>query len=196
MERRHELVLGVEGELGDSRVYLPGQDGVDAAFRGQHDQGSLGRVADQLAVAEHRAGGEDHRHQELVQRDLRLPGGAVDAPVGRVALSLDRIAVPGDDHLDRGHLVQRERPGLVRVDRGRGPQGLGRRELLHDGADLDQSPGAPRQDRRHHHGQLHRDRRDGEGDRGGQHRVEGIAARQVHGHRRDQRDTRDQQELL
>ena len=143
----------------------------------------------------HRVGGQHHRHQELVQRDLRLPGDAGDLARARVARALDRVAAADDRHLDRGHLVQRERPGLVRVDRRRRPEGLGRLQPLHDRAGLGQRLRAVRQDRRDHRGQVLRERADGEGDRGGEHHGELGAAGQVQRHRHDQRDPRDPQDL-
>ena len=51
VERRHQLVGGVERQLGDARVALARQRRVDAALLRQHDQRALGRVADHLAVA-------------------------------------------------------------------------------------------------------------------------------------------------
>ena len=54
VERRHELVVGVERHLGDAGVALAGLVDVEAALGGEHDQRALGRVADQ--VARRRAG--------------------------------------------------------------------------------------------------------------------------------------------
>ena len=50
VERRHELVLGVERHLGQPRVGPPGLLGVDAELGGEHDERRLGRVADDRAV--------------------------------------------------------------------------------------------------------------------------------------------------
>jgi hypothetical protein len=117
VEGGHELVGGVEGEFRDPWVGLPGRGGVDAALGGQRNQRALGRVADQFPAVDHRVGGEDHRQQELVQRDLGLPGDPGDLPFGRIPTALDGIAAVDERHRDRGHLVQRQRPGLVGVDR-------------------------------------------------------------------------------
>ena len=50
VERRHELVVGVERHLGDARVGPPGLLGVDAELGREHDERRLGRVADHGAV--------------------------------------------------------------------------------------------------------------------------------------------------
>ena len=56
MERRHHLVVRVEGELGDAGELAPRHDCVETALLGQHDEGSLGRVADEVAVPDDRIG--------------------------------------------------------------------------------------------------------------------------------------------
>ena len=68
MERRHQLVGGVERQLGDPRVALAGSRDVQPALRGKHDQRALGRVADHLAVrCDDRVAGERQRQHELLQ---------------------------------------------------------------------------------------------------------------------------------
>ena len=74
VEGRHQLVVGVEWQRRDRGEVGPRGLGVEPALRGEDDEGALGRVADHLAVADHRVGREDHRHQELVERDVRLAG--------------------------------------------------------------------------------------------------------------------------
>ena len=78
VERRHELVVGVERHLGDARVDAPRLVDVDSALGGQDDQGCLGRVADDLAVADGGVVGERHRQQERLERGVRLAGDAQD----------------------------------------------------------------------------------------------------------------------
>jgi hypothetical protein len=73
VERGHQLVGGVKGQLRDSRVRVPGRRRVDAALGRQRNQRALGRVADQLTVVDHGVRGQHHRQQELVQVDHRLP---------------------------------------------------------------------------------------------------------------------------
>ena len=196
MERGHQLVRRVERQLGDPRVPLPGGDRVDAALGGQHDQRALSRVADQLAVFDHRVRGQHHRHQELIQRDVRLPGDPGDTAGGRVALPVDRIPTARGHHLDGGHLVQGERAGLVCIDRRGGAEGLGRRQAFHDRAGFGEHLGPVGEDDCDHHGQRHRDRGDGKGDSGVEDGDERVAAGQVQRHRRDQREACDHQDLL
>ena len=57
---RHELVSGIERNLGQARVALAGQLGIDAALGGEHHQGALGRVADDPAVPRDRVGAQGH----------------------------------------------------------------------------------------------------------------------------------------
>jgi hypothetical protein len=77
---RHRPGVGVEGELGEARVRLPGRGGLHGALGCERDQRALGWVADQVAVAEHRIRGQHHRQQELVERDLLLPPTRVICP--------------------------------------------------------------------------------------------------------------------
>ena len=68
VERRHELVVRVEGHLGHAGVALPGAVDVDAALGGQHDQRTLGGIADQLAVVLEPGVGAQRHRQERVGR--------------------------------------------------------------------------------------------------------------------------------
>ena len=196
MEGGHQLVGRVEGQLGGPRVPFPGGDRVDAALGGQHHQRALCRVADQLAVPDHRVRGQHHRHQDVIQAGVRLPGDPGNPPGGRVALPVDRVPAARGHHLDRGHLAERERAGLVGVDRRGGAEGLGRRQAFHDRAGPGQHLGPVGEDRGDHQGQRYRDRGDGEGDGGVEGRDERVPAGQVQRHRRDQRDAPDHQDLL
>ena len=72
VERGHELVGGVEGDLGDARIALPGEHRVGATLGSEHDQGALGGVADQGAVLDDRVGAQRHRQHVLVQGHVRL----------------------------------------------------------------------------------------------------------------------------
>ena len=120
VERGHQLVGGVERQLGDPRVRLPGGRGVHAALGGQGDQRALGGVADQLAcLIDHGVRRQDHRQQELIERNRRLARHVRDLSLGRVSLAFDGVLAAADGHRHGCHLVQRERPGLVRVDRRR-----------------------------------------------------------------------------
>ena len=60
------------------------------------------------------------------------PADVLDLALGRVAAAGDRVAPAGDRQLDRGHLVERERAGLVGADRRRRAERLGRAQALDD----------------------------------------------------------------
>jgi hypothetical protein len=78
VERRHELVLGVERHLADARVDAPRLVDVEPALRREHDERGLGRVADDLAVAHRGVVRERHRQQERLERRVRLARDAQD----------------------------------------------------------------------------------------------------------------------
>ena len=195
VEGGHQFVVGVEGQFGDPRVGLPGRDGVDSALRGQCDERTLGGVADQLTVADDGVGGQHHRQQELVQVDDRLPGDAGDVARAGVAGAVDGVAAAHHRHLHGGHLVQGQRPGLVRVDRRGRAEGFGGLHPFHDRAGLGQGLGAVGQDRGDHRRQVLRQRADRERDRRGEHHGELGTAGQVQRHRHHQGDPGDPQDL-
>ena len=116
VEGGHELVRGVEGQLGDARIPLAGQHRVGAALGGEHDQGALGRVTHQDTVLDHRVRAECERQHVLLQGHVGLPGRVRDLAHRRVALARDGVAPADDGHLDGGHLVERQGAGLVGVD--------------------------------------------------------------------------------
>ena len=86
---------------------------------------------------------EQHRQQELLERARPAAGDALDRPLGRVAAAGDRVAPAGDRQLDGGHLVQRQRAGLVGVDRRRRAERLGRAQPLHDRVRLARASACP-----------------------------------------------------
>ena len=196
MERGHELVGRVERDLGDARVPLAGQLGVHAALRGKDDERSLGRIADQGAVPGDGVGAQRHRQQVAIQRHLAGARLAGDVALRRVPLAADREAVADDRHLHGGHLVQRERAGLVGVDRGRGAERLDRAEPLHDGAGLGQRRRAGGEDGRHDGGQAGRDRGNRERHGGQEHDVERLVALQAEPDGDRQRDAGDHEDLV
>ena len=106
-------------------------------------------------------------------------------PSDRVALAVDRIAPPGDDQLACGHLVQRQRPGLVGADRRGRAERFDRAQPLHDRALGRQGLRTEREHRRHDRGQAGRDRGDGEADPDEEEIVERLAANEA-----DQNDER------
>ena len=74
VEGGHELVVGVERHLGHARVHLPRAFDADAALLRQHDQRTLGRVADQCFAVQASIGAQRHRQQDLVEVDLGAAG--------------------------------------------------------------------------------------------------------------------------
>ena len=195
VEGGHELVVGVERQLGDPRVGLPGRDGVDTTFRRQRNQGALGRVADELTVADDGVGGQHHRQQEVIHVHRLLAGDSGDGACGRVAGPVDRESTADQRHLHGGHLVQRQRPGLVGVDRRRRPERFGRLHPFHDRASLGQPLRTGRQDGGDHRGQILRKGPDRERHRPGeQHRELGTPG-QVQRHRHHQGHAGDPQDL-
>jgi hypothetical protein len=176
VEGGHELVFGVEGHLGHARVAAPRLVDVKPALRRQHDERSLGRVADDLAIVDCRVIREGHRQQERVERRIRLPGDAEDLALGGVALAVDRVAPPGNDQLARSHLVQGQRPGLVGADRRGRAERLDRAQPLHDRPLRRKGLRPEREHRRHDRGQAGRDGGDRQADPDQEEVVERLAA--------------------
>ena len=96
VEGRHQLVGGVERQRGQPREPLPAGFDVEPRLVGQHEQGALGRVADDLAVHELGVAGDDVREDGIVDRGGG-PGGVVDLALEAVADARDRVAVDGVD---------------------------------------------------------------------------------------------------
>ncbi len=138
--------------------------------------------------------GDQVRQDRVLDRGRRARG-VMDLALQPVAGAGDRVAVGRvHHHLDGGHLVQRQRAGLVGVDRRGEPERLHRREVLHDRVALGQVDPADRQDGLRHRGQGLGDGRDGQRDRADEQRVPGqvtLAAQDEHhdhgqpGRRRD-----------
>ena len=141
VERGHELVVRVERHLGHAWVASTHAVQVEASFGSQHDERTLCGVADQLAVlVEPGIGAERHGHQHGLEVDRCTPV-AEELPDGAVPLARDLVAaLPGDAELACGHLVQGQRPGLVRADRRDRSEGLDRRESFHDRAPVREYP--------------------------------------------------------
>ena len=53
VERRHQLVVGVERKVSDARELCPRLLGIEPALLREDDERALGRVADQIAVRHH-----------------------------------------------------------------------------------------------------------------------------------------------
>lgn len=136
MQGRHQLALGVEGELADARCRGVSSCSVDARLSGGHDDGTLGGVPEDApvplvgrvrlekpGVAALRAG------REQLGDLVRL----ADDAFRFVADPGDRVAAPGLPEGGDGHLGFRQGPGLVRADDSRRPERLDRGEPLDKG---------------------------------------------------------------
>ena len=204
VERRHELVLRVERHFADTRVDSPGLLDVEPALGGEHDECSLGRIADARAVADDSVVRQRHRQHEVFERLVadRLTRGtdAQDATGRRVALAVDAVVTAREHELARSHLVQRQRARLVGADRRGRAEGLDRPQLLDDRSLGRERLGAEREQHRHHGGQAGRDRGDREADADGEELVEVIAPREPDDHDRDEghrgHDRDDHRELI
>ena len=194
MEGRHQLVVGVERHLTHARVEAPRLVDVDPALRRQHDERRLGRVADDLAVANRCVVRERHRQQERLERSVRLARDAKDPALGRVALAVDREAAAGDDELPRRHLVERQRPGLVRADRRRRAERLHRPQPLHDRPLGRERLRSQREHGRDDRGKAGRDRRDREADPDDEELVEVVPVNQPENDDERQRGARHDRE--
>ncbi len=190
VESRHQLVRGVERQRGQSREPLPAGFDVQTRLVGQDEQSAFGGVADDRAVHELGVAGDDVGDDGIVDGGGG-PGGVLDVALEAVADAGDRVTVDQVDQLDGGHLVHRERPGLVRVDRRCRSECFDGHEVLDDGVLAGKLLCAARENHLEDGRQRSGDRRDREGDRGDEQRVGGLASRQAerehHDHRRQRR---------
>ena len=167
-EGRHQLVGRVERQRRQARVALAGRVDVEARLVGEHEQRALGRIAHDLAVDELRVARDDVGQDRVLDR-VRRAGGVLDLALELVARARDRVAVGRVDHLDRRHLVHRQRAGLVRVDRRGRTERLDRGEVLEHRAVPGELGGAEREDHLQHRRHRLRNRRDRERDRAREH---------------------------
>ena len=181
VEGGHELVVGVKRHLGHARVHLPCAFDADTALLRQHDQRTLGRVADQRFAVEPSVGAQRHRQQDLVEIDLGAAG-VQQLALGAVAFARHLVAVlPGDRELTRRHLVERQRAGLVRADGRHRTQRLYRRQPLDDRILCRQLACARRVHRRHHCRQAGRDGGNRQRHTGNEDRIKGLAVAEARG---------------
>ena len=159
VEGRHELVLGVERHLGAPLERIPRLLRVGAHLRGEDDQGGLGRVADDRLVIGHRGVAAQREPQRQAPEIGKLRAGDPEDRAGlAVAAALHLEPISAGQHRGRGHLVQRQRPGLVAVDHGRPAERLDVGERFHHRLRLGQPLSARGQHRLHECRQTHRDR--------------------------------------
>ncbi len=146
MEGRHELVLGVERHLGPAGQGVAGLLGVDAHLRGQHDEGRLGRIADDRpVVGDGGVGAQRQAERQAVEVGRLLAGDAQDRARLLVTGAFDLEPVAAGQHRGRRHRVHRQRAGLVAVDDRRSAQGLDVGQRLDHGLGLGQPAGSGRQ---------------------------------------------------
>ena len=159
------LYVASNGSSATRGYCLPRRRRVEPTLLAQHDQCAFGGVADHLAVVHHGVAREDHRQHELLEIDIALPGDPLDPALRGVAVAVDRVAAARDRQLDRRHLVERQRPGLVGVDRRGRAERLRRAKTLHDRVRLGERLRPHREDRRDDGGEARGDRGDRERDR-------------------------------
>jgi hypothetical protein len=127
VDRGHELGGRVERDL---RQALAAADGVEvqASLGGEDEQGRLGGVAGDRALAVDVGVVAQHGSLERGRRPQRR----VDGARRLVAVPGNRVAVTVEDHGTDGHLVAGQRARLVGADDLRRPEGLDRGEPLDD----------------------------------------------------------------
>ena len=150
MHGRHQLAVGVERLLVDTRNDLLDRRLLDAVALGKCDQRRLGRITDLGAVRGDRCIVAEHE-----ALDERIVCGLVEG------IEVEIIAVL--ECLDDGHFVLRQGAGLIRADVADRAQRLDGRHILHDGVDFRHALHTERQHDGHDCGDTLRDRRHGEG---------------------------------
>ncbi len=122
--------------------------------------------------------------REVARRPTRLR--ALHLTVRTIALAGDRVRRAREPDATNGHLVHRQRPGLVGADHGRAPEGLDGGELLHDGPLTGHAVQPEGERDGHHHREALRNGRHREGHGLHRHLRERITA-----HELEQRDDPD-----
>ncbi len=198
MQRRHESMAGIEGNLVDARIGAPCCLLVIARLDRERNQRAFHWIAfyDPAAVGRTKA-----RIVAKERRPADRPDQFLGDPVRLTVLSVKRarrlVADPGDldhpiggaDRADR-HLVAGERAGLVGADHRHRSQRLHRRQSPDDGVAPRHPLDADGERDRHHRRQAFGDRGDDEAD----HRHEGVGQRiGADEHREGEADHRDRE---
>jgi hypothetical protein len=178
VEGGHELVGGVERDLGDPRAVLRQCLGVYPALGGQGEQGTLSGIADQGAIADTAVVAEGGGDQQGLQVPGRSPALGGDGALRSVALAADRQAMIAVEGGAGGHLVEGQGAGLVRADHRGAAEGLDGRQLLDNGPLLGHALHPQGEGHRDHRGQPLRDGGDRQGDGGQQGLHPGLPAHQ------------------
>ena len=190
MEGRHELVVGVERNGCDARVRLSELPHIHPALLREHVERALGRIADDLAVPDVGVVAQRAREHHVVQIAFGVSVGELHLAVETVALAGDRVVVLHGRDLAHGHLVERQRSGLVGVDRRRRPERLDRGQHLHDGVLLRHVDRPDRQDGRDDGRERIRNRAHGERHADPEQHLERLALHEAHHDDGDEREQR------
>ncbi len=180
----HELVGRIEGDFGDTRAVFGQVGRRQATLEGEGEQGALGRVADQLAVADAGIGAERRRLQQTFEiwRFFAVDRGAglcfhgrSDLAVTAITLAADRKPLATEIKLAGRHLVEGQGAGLVGTDHRRAAQGFDGGQFLDDGVALGHAVHTQGQGHRYHRRQSFGNGGDGEGN-GGHRRAHQVVA--------------------
>jgi hypothetical protein len=169
VQRRHELVLGLEGNRVDPRRRSRLRGALHAELVRERIEGALGRVAldfPSLAVLEDlgvvaQEADAAHQRQHLRRGADRVPA-FPDLAFGRVAVAGHLVGRIGRHDGSRHHLHQGQRARLVRADARDGAQRLHGRQPANDGVALGHALHADRERDGDERRQPFRD--DGDGD--------------------------------
>ena len=160
---------------------------IEARLDRSDDERALGRITIDLrsTVAGHQpcVGGEDTRRQQRADAVWRVDRGAgfEDLPLRVVPAAGDVEEPPIDIELPDGHLVARQRAGLVGTDHRCTAQGFDNRQAAHERIPPDHASHADRQGDRDHRRQRLGDDRDRQGDAEHEHLDDRQAAQQTDG---------------
>ncbi len=161
VERRHELVLGIERHLRAPRELGAGLLRADPHLRSQHHERRFRRVADDRSVvADGRIARQHEAETQTREVGHRSPADAEDRTGLRVAAALDVEPSAVGEHPRRSHRVHGQRAGLVAVDDRGAAEGFDVGERLHDGLVISQMACSRREHRLHERRQTNGDRGD------------------------------------
>ena len=179
VQRRHEAVQGIEGDLVRARQLLAQQRRIEPGLHGQRHQRRLHRIAvrppfavdlTQLRVVAQETGAQEF-HQDAVARRIAVGTAHAEAAIRRPPAS-GHLVLAGLGHdACRRHLVAGQRAGLVGADDRHRAQRFGGRQAADDGMARRHALHADGQRDRH-------DRRQALGDgryRDADHHHEGVA---------------------
>ncbi len=200
MQRRHEAMLGIEGNLIGSWRLLAQERRVETGLHAETDQRALHGIAVDRPVAicfaQFSIVTQDGRARGLRQR---VTAAGIDGCAIRSESALRSVAhaghieqAAGGQHAPYRHLVAGERARLVRADHRDRPKRLHRRQPADDGVPGGHALDADGKRDSHHRGQAFGDRGDGEADHDHERVRPGVVAH-INRERKDGRtDSQDQ----